>query len=75
MLESKFLNAQINEIKDSSAWVLKITYSYYGLYTYTDVFVYSSQDSCVKKLCLERTHGILDITDKNNNKVFIDPDL
>jgi hypothetical protein len=75
MLESKFLSAQINEIKDSSAWVLKITYSYYGLYTYTDVFVYSSQDACVKKLCLERCHGVVSIADKNNVVISIDPDL
>jgi hypothetical protein len=75
MLESKFILATINEIKDSSAWVLTITYSYYGLYTFTDVFVYSSQDACVKKLCIERCHGEVDITNKENVSVFIDPDL
>jgi hypothetical protein len=75
MLESKFILATINEIKDSSAWVLKITYSYYGLYTFTDVFVYSSQDACVRKLCMERCHGVVDIKNKENVSVFIDPDL
>jgi hypothetical protein len=73
MLEKKFISAEIQEIKDSAAWMLKITYSYYGLYAYTDCFVYSSQDACIKKLCLERCHGVINITDKNNGSISIDP--
>jgi hypothetical protein len=74
MLEKKFISAEIQEIKDSTAWILKVTYSYYGLYTYTDCFVYASQDACIKKLCLERCHGVINITDKNNQSISISPD-
>jgi hypothetical protein len=74
MLEKKFLTASIRELDNSAAWVLKITYSYYGLYEYTDCFVYPSQDLCIKKLCLERCHGIVEIKNKTNVSINIDPD-
>jgi hypothetical protein len=73
-LEKRFLNSTINEIQNSTAWVLKINYNYYGLYQYTDCFVYGTQDACIKKLCLERCNNLIIITNKQNIEVNINPD-
>tara|TARA_R110000851_G_scaffold103602_1_gene220823 strand:+ start:237 stop:467 length:231 start_codon:yes stop_codon:yes gene_type:complete len=74
MLEKRFLNATIDEIPNSTAWVLKVTYNYYGLYQYTDCFVYGTQDDCIKKLCLERCHNLITIKNKTNIVIDINPD-
>ncbi len=74
MLEKQFTKATIDEIRDSNAWMLKITYNYYGMYSYTDCFVYGSQDLCIKKLCLERCHGSIIIKNKLNVDIDINPD-
>ena len=73
-LESRFLSATIDEITNSTAWMLKINYNYYGLYQYTDCFVYGSQDNCIKKLCLERCNKAITIKNKTNIVIDINPD-
>ena len=74
-LEARFQNAEITEMKTTSAWLLKINYSYYNLYSYTDCFVFGTMEQCIRKLAIERCKsGELKITNKQNSEVNIDPD-
>jgi len=72
-LDRRFLNATITELANSGAWTLKVKYSFYNLYEYSDIFVYKSQQECERKLLVERCHGYLKIIDKNSNTVNIEP--
>ena len=74
MLDQRFEKASIQEMKTGTAWILKITYSYYGLYSYTDCFVYDSMEKCIRKLMLERCHNTIEIKNKNAAEVKVDPD-
>jgi hypothetical protein len=71
-LSHRFDSAAILEISPT-AFKLSIQYSYYGLYGYTDVFVYKSQIDCINKLVLERTGGNLVITKANGEEFKINP--
>jgi hypothetical protein len=72
-LSHRFDSATILEISPQ-AFKLSVTYSYYGLYAYTDVWVYKSQIECVNRLLLERcSGGNLLITKANGEAVKIDP--
>jgi hypothetical protein len=74
-LEARFIDAEISEMKTTPAWLLKINYSYYNLYSYTDCFVFGTVDQCIRKLTIERCKsGKLKITNKQNAEVDIDPD-
>lgn len=66
-LDARFLMADIEEI--NTVWVLKITYSYYNLYSYTSVFILKTLDEAIKKLAVERCDERLTIKDKNGNEV------
>ena len=72
-LDRRFISATITELANSGAWTLKVKYSFYNLYEYSDIFVYKSQQECERKLLVERTHGYLTIIDKNSNPVNIEP--
>ena len=73
-LEARFIDAEISEMKTTTAWLLKINYSYYSLYSYTDCFVYGTMEQCIRKLSIERCKSGLKITNKQNAEVSIDPD-
>ena len=67
MLEKRFIDCSILEVS-AQAWKLTIQYSYYNLYTYSDVFVYKSEIECIHRLVLERCHDKIEITLANGNK-------
>ena len=71
-LDSRFISAEISELKNSVCWILTINYSYYNLYNYSDTFVYPTMDECIKKLTLERCDGKLIILNKEKIKVDIE---
>lgn len=74
-LEARFQTASITEMKTTAAWLLKINYSYYNLYCYTDCFVFGTMEQCIRKLALERCKsGELKIISKQDVAVNIDPD-
>jgi len=72
-LNSRFLKAQIKELKDGLCWTLKIEYSYYNLYTYPATFVFKSMEECIRKLAIERS-PVLVIIDKDGNPISIEPE-
>lgn len=72
-LDRRFLSATISELGSSSAWCLRIKYSFYNLYDFTEVYVFKSQQECERKLLVERTHGFLSIKDKNGQAINIEP--
>jgi len=72
-LDRRFLNAEIKELGGSGAWCLKINYSFYNLYEFTDVFVFKSQLEAERKLLVERCHGYLKIKNKNDDPINIEP--
>ncbi len=72
-LDRRFLNAEIKELGNSGAWCLKVNYSFYNLYEFTEVFVFKSQQECERKLLVERCHGYLTVKDKNDNPINIEP--
>jgi len=70
MLSRQFVRAEITELL-TNTWQLLISYSYYGLYTYNEAFVFQSMAAAVQKLAVERCGGQLRITDANNVNVLI----
>jgi hypothetical protein len=70
MLEKRFIKASIRHT--AGAWKLSATYSYYSLYEFTDVFIYSSLQECKERLILERTHGRIEIIGEKNEAIKIE---
>ena len=68
MLEKRFVRANITGV-NNTAWVLKITYNYYGLYDYNETFVYETLEACKTKLILERCHNQIQILDAQGKTV------
>jgi len=73
-MDKRFVKAEIRELAKGNAWVLKIVYSYFSLYEYTEVWCYSTMLECQNKLIIERTQGFLTITDKNAQPIKILPE-
>jgi hypothetical protein len=71
-LNSRFDSAEILEI-NPQAFKLTISYSYYNLYGYNDVFVYKTQQECIHRLVLERCSSNFKILKINGDEVKIDP--
>jgi len=71
-LDKKYVSSSITELAGGSAWCARITYSYYALYNFTDVFVYKTQLECERRILIERCSNLI-ITDKNNSVIDIDP--
>ena len=69
-LARQFVKAEINELI-ANTWQLLITYSYYGLYQYSEAFIFTNMNEAVQKLAIERCGGALRITDANNVNVVI----
>lgn len=74
-LDRKFISAEITEMAKGQAWICSITYSFYGLYEFTNTWVFNTQQECERKLLLERCNGFLTIKNKLGNIVSIKPDL
>ena len=72
-LDRRFISATITEMGNSSAWCLRIKYSFYNLYDFTEVYVFKSQQECERKLLTERCHNFLTIKDKNGTAINIEP--
>jgi hypothetical protein len=72
-LDRRFISAEIKELGGSGAWCLKINYSFYNLYEFTEVFVFKSQLEAERKLLIERCHGFLNIKDKGGSNISIEP--
>ena len=71
-LSAQFDNAEILEI-NPQAFKLTISYSYYNLYGYKNVYVYKTQQECIHRLVLERCSNNLKILKINGDEVKIDP--
>ena len=55
-----FIRANIDPIKkDGSVWVAVITYSYFGIYYYTDTKYFESKSEAKEWVCDERCDGRL----------------
>ena len=65
MLDRRYESAEIRQVADQT-WVLKIMYSYYSLFSFTETFVVNSLQDAKDKLILERTHGKLVIVNLDN---------
>jgi hypothetical protein len=71
-LARRFIKADIAE-QFINCWKLKITYSYYSLYTFEEIFMCSSLKSAKDKLVIERCGDCLRITNNNNlNHALLD---
>ena len=70
MLEKRFLYASITGI-NQNAWVLKITYNFYGLYNYDETFTFGSIEEAKNKLILERCHNNIQILDAQGKTVSL----
>jgi len=71
-LDKKYVSATISEMADGAAWCARISYSYYGLYNFTDVFVYKTQLECEHRVLMERCPNLM-VTNKNNVAIDITP--
>lgn len=71
-LDAKFIKAEITGVS-ANAWKLSIHYNYYGLYTYTDVFVYDTQQKAKDRLILERCQNKIKIIDNTGNNITLEP--
>lgn len=72
-MDKRFVKAVICELAGGNAWSLRITYSFYGLYEYCEVWVYKTQLECERRLSIERCRGYLTIKNKNGEVLSIDP--
>ena len=64
-LDKRFIKAEITTYNPDTH-KLVITYSFYNLYTYTETFIYKTQNECLLKLAVERCKsGIIQIRDIN----------
>ena len=70
MLERAFQSAEIKQV-NNSCYKLTIKYSYYGLYDYSDVFVYKTLQETKDRLIIERCHGHINIIGENNTAIDI----
>ena len=72
VLEKRFISATIDGVS-ANAWKLTLTYTYYSLYTYSDVFVYDSLQKCKDRLVLERCNNKIEIKDPSNAIIKLEP--
>ena len=69
-LARQFVKAEILEVV-SGTFKLEITYGYYGLFTFTESFIYNTLNEAVNKLAVERCNGHLRITDHSGMNVVL----
>jgi hypothetical protein len=73
MLERRFVRAEIKQ-RTPQCFKLTITYSFYSLYDFSEVFVYKSLQEAKDRLITERCHANLTILDTQNKEVPLDID-
>ncbi len=71
-LEARFIDAEILEI-NPNAFKLSINYNYYGMYNFSNVYVYKTELECVYRLVLERCNNQLKISKTDGTEKKIDP--
>lgn len=69
-LARQFISADISE-QFPSCWRLSIKYSYYGLYTFIETFMFSSLANAKNKLILERCGDRIRIVNKDNVNIIL----
>ena len=63
-----FKGATIKKL-NVQAYILKITYSYYWLYDFDEVFVFSTYEEARTKFALERSHNQLTLEEEDGTHV------